>query len=119
MHRAGQKIRQWREAQSPPLSAEEFGARFGEPAGWPSRTVYGWEAKGKIARAAVQKRLADLGICGPADWLEPAAPSGRWRYRGSCSCLTKSKLDRIKKSREPTIPHPITFPDVLLDLLAF
>ena len=72
MHRAGQKIRQWREAQSPPLSAEEFGARFGEPAGWPSRTVYGWEAKGKIARAAVQKRLADLGICGPADWLEPA-----------------------------------------------
>ena len=76
MHLAGFKIRQWREAQHPPLSAEDFGARFGEPQPWPSRTVYGWEAKGKIARATVQKRLAELGICQPADWLEPApAPS--------------------------------------------
>jgi NAD+ synthase (glutamine-hydrolysing) len=76
MHLAGFKIRQWREAQRPPLSAEDFGARFGEPQPWPSRTVYGWEAKGKIARATVQKRLAELGICQPADWLEPApAPS--------------------------------------------
>lgn len=72
MHLAGLKIRRWREAQNPPLSAEEFGARYGEPRGWPSRTVYGWEAKGKIARASVQKRLAALGICEPADWLEPA-----------------------------------------------
>ncbi len=68
MHLAGHKIRQWREAHEPPLSAEEFGARYGDP--WPSRTVYGWEAKGKIARAPVQKRLAELGICAPEDWLE-------------------------------------------------
>ena len=72
MHKAGQKIRRWREAQQPSLSAEEFGARYGDPKPWPSRTVYGWEAKGKVARAAVQKRLAELGICEPADWLEPA-----------------------------------------------
>ncbi len=72
MHLAGQKLRAWREAQDPPLSAEEFGARFGIPKPWPSRTVYGWEAKGKIPRAPVQKRLAELGICDPADWLEPA-----------------------------------------------
>ena len=72
MHLAGSKIRHWREAHDPPLSAEEFGARYGEPKPWPSRTVYGWEAKGKIARASVQKRLAELGICAPADWLEPA-----------------------------------------------
>ncbi len=75
MHLAGFKIRQWREAQDPPLSAEEFGARYGAPAAWPSRTVYGWEAKGKIARASVQKRLAELGVCQPADWIEPAPPS--------------------------------------------
>ena len=72
MHRAGEKIRAWREAQEPPLSAEAFGARYGDPEPWPSRTVYGWEAKGKIARAAVQKRLAQLGVCSAADWLEPA-----------------------------------------------
>ena len=75
MHLAGQKIRQWREAQTPPLNAAEFGQRFGDPKPWPSRTVYGWETKGKIARAAVQMRLAELGICDPADWLTPAITS--------------------------------------------
>ncbi len=70
MHLAGHKIRLWREAHDPPLSAEEFGARYGDP--WPSRTVYGWEAKGKVARPKVQKTLAELGICEPADWLEDA-----------------------------------------------
>ncbi len=70
MHKAGQKIRAWREAHVPPLSAGEFGERYGPP--WPSRTVYGWEAKGKIPRAAAQRRLAELGICRPEDWLLPA-----------------------------------------------
>src|SRR6186997_2182065 len=72
MHKAGQKIRAWREAQSPPLSAGEFGQRYGAPEPWPSRTVYGWEAKGKIPRAAAQRRLAELGVCRPEDWLLPA-----------------------------------------------
>ena len=72
MHKAGQKIRAWREAHVPPLSAGEFGERYGAPAPWPSRTVYGWEAKGKIPRAAAQRRLAELGICRPEDWLLPA-----------------------------------------------
>jgi NAD+ synthase (glutamine-hydrolysing) len=72
MHLAGHKIRLWREAHDPPLSAEEFGARYGDP--WPSRTVYGWEAKGKVARPKVQKTLAELGICQPGDWLEDAPP---------------------------------------------
>ena len=72
MHMAGFKIRTWREAHDPPLNAEEFGALYGAPKPWPSRTVYGWETKGKIARAAVQKRLAELGICTLEDWLEPA-----------------------------------------------
>ena len=74
MHLAGLKIRQWRESRNPPLSAEEFGEKFGDP--WPSRTVYGWEAKGKIARAPVQKRLAEMGICSLEDWLEPAPQEG-------------------------------------------
>jgi NAD+ synthase (glutamine-hydrolysing) len=73
MHKAGQKIRAWREAHLPPLSAGEFGERYGAPGAWPSRTVYGWEAKGKIARAEAQRRLAELGICQPEDWLLPAA----------------------------------------------
>jgi NAD+ synthase (glutamine-hydrolysing) len=72
MHKAGQKIRAWREAHDPPLSAGEFGERYGVPRPWPSRTVYGWEAKGKIPRAAAQRRLAELGICRPEDWLLPA-----------------------------------------------
>ena len=72
MHRAGQKIREWREAHSPPLSAGEFGETYGAPEKWPSRTVYGWETKGKIPRPSVQKRLAELGICQPSDWIEPA-----------------------------------------------
>jgi NAD+ synthase (glutamine-hydrolysing) len=74
MHLAGMKIRQWRESRNPPLSAEEFGEKFGDP--WPSRTVYGWEAKGKIARSPVQKRLAEMGICSLEDWLEPAPDDG-------------------------------------------
>src|SRR5690606_22607362 len=74
MHRAGKKIRAWRETHDPPLSAGEFGERYGAPSAWPSRTVYGWEAKGKIPRAAAQRRLAELGICQPEDWLLP--PSG-------------------------------------------
>jgi NAD+ synthase (glutamine-hydrolysing) len=34
--------------------------------------VYGWETGGKIPRAGIQRRLADLGICEAGDWLEPA-----------------------------------------------
>lgn len=73
MHKAGELIREWRLAHDPPLSAEEFGARYGEPASWRGQTVYNWEARGKIARPAAQRRLAELGICTPSDWLEPVA----------------------------------------------
>jgi len=75
MHKAGQKIRAWREAHQPSLSAGEFGERYGAPSPWPSRTVYGWEAKGKIPRAAAQRRLAELGVCRPEDWLLPIGPT--------------------------------------------
>ena len=75
MHLAGQKLRIWREVHNPPLSAAEFGEQYGAPKPWPSRTIYGWEAKGKVPRAPVQKRLAELGICDPADWIEPPAHS--------------------------------------------
>ena len=100
MHLAGHRIRLWREAHDPPLSAEEFGARYCDPAGdpWPSRTVYGWEAKGKVARPMVQKRHAALGICQPADWLEPA-PSD------PSSPTPPSKAPRMRKSTAATA-HP-------------
>ncbi len=71
MHKAGEKIRAWRERQRPPLTAAEFGQKYGEPEPWPSRTVYGWETRGKIPRPNIQKRLTELGICDPGDWLEP------------------------------------------------
>lgn len=89
MHLAGYKIRAWREAHKPPLSAEEFGIRFGDP--WPSRTVYGWESKGKVARPPVQRRLADLGICAPEDWLEPAPEQDT---EGSSIVSQNDQLDR-------------------------
>jgi NAD+ synthase (glutamine-hydrolysing) len=73
MHKAGKLIREWRLAHDPPLSAEEFGARYGEPASWRGQTIYNWEARGKIARPAAQRRLAQLGICRPSDWIERAA----------------------------------------------
>ena len=69
MHRAGQKLKAWRKAQVPPLSAEEFAARYG----FKTQTVFGWEAKGRIARASAQRTLAELGICHPGDWIEPAS----------------------------------------------
>jgi len=72
MHKAGRLIREWRLAHDPPLSAEEFGERYGRPGPWRGQTVYNWEARGKIARPAAQRRLAELGICRPSDWLEPA-----------------------------------------------
>jgi NAD+ synthase (glutamine-hydrolysing) len=72
MHKAGRLIRAWRLAHRPPLSAKEFGERYGAPRPWRGQTVYNWESRGKIARPAVQRRLAELGICTPSDWLEPA-----------------------------------------------
>ena len=71
MHKAGEKIRAWRESQRPPLTAAEFGEKYGKPDAWPSRTVYGWETRGKIPRPGIQRRLAELGICEPGDWLTP------------------------------------------------
>jgi len=71
MHKAGEKIRAWRESQQPPLTAAEFGRIHGKPDAWPSRTIYGWETQGKIPRPGIQRRLSELGICEPADWLEP------------------------------------------------
>jgi NAD+ synthase (glutamine-hydrolysing) len=82
MHLAGEKIRAWRESRDPPLSAGEFGELYGVPEPWPSRTVYGWEAQGKIPRASAQRRLAELGICQPEDWLRPAAHQGERSVSG-------------------------------------
>ena len=66
MHKAGQKLKAWRLAQKPPLSAEEFASRHG----FKTQTVFGWESKGRIARAQAQRTLCELGICEPADWIE-------------------------------------------------
>ena len=72
MHKAGAKIRHFRETHDPPLSADEFGEQFGKPDLWPRHTIYGWETHGKRARPEAMRRLAQLGICELQDWLEPA-----------------------------------------------
>ena len=69
MHIAGQKLKAWRLSQEPPLSAEEFASRHG----FKTQTVFGWESKGRIARADAQRKLSELGICQPADWITPAS----------------------------------------------
>ena len=56
MHRAGQLLRAWRSRQTPALSVEQFAARYG----FKAQTVFGWEAKGRIARAGAQRKLAEL-----------------------------------------------------------
>ena len=68
MHLAAQKLKAWRQAQRPALSA----ADFAEQHGFKTQTVFGWESKGRIARADAQRKLAKLGICEPADWIAPA-----------------------------------------------
>lgn len=76
MHRAGQKLKHWRNAQRPPLSAADFAARHA----FKTQTVFGWESKGRIARPDAQRKLAELGICEPEDWIAPpAAPSPHQR----------------------------------------
>ncbi|WP_234030089.1 NAD(+) synthase [Erythrobacter mangrovi] len=81
--KAGAKIRNWRKHHEPPLSAEDFGRIYGRPQVWKAQAVYNWEAKGKVARPAVQRRMAALGICEPADWLEPAEDDKRLDIEGS------------------------------------
>ena len=68
MHRAGLKLKAWRQSRIPPLSAEDFASAHG----FKTQTVFGWESKGRIARPAAQRQLAALGICEPADWITPA-----------------------------------------------
>lgn len=70
MHKAGQLLRAWRQRQTPPISVEQFAERHG----FKPQTVFGWESKGRIARADAQRRLAELGIAQPADWISPAVP---------------------------------------------
>lgn len=69
-HRAGEKIRAFRNENG--LSAEELGKRIAPPQRIPAQTVYNWETRGKVARPHLQRRLNELGICEPADWLAPA-----------------------------------------------
>ncbi|MEO9658210.1 hypothetical protein [Qipengyuania citrea] len=54
------------------MSAEELGKRLDPPRTIPAQSIYNWETRGKVARAPLQRRLNLLGICAPADWLEPA-----------------------------------------------
>ncbi|MXP29199.1 NAD(+) synthase [Porphyrobacter algicida] len=68
MHKAGNLLKAWRTRQSPPLSVEQFAAQNG----FKTQTVFGWESKGRIARPQAQRKLAELGICQPADWIAAA-----------------------------------------------
>ncbi len=118
MHRAGEKLRAWRESRNPPLSAEDFGALYGVPDPWPSRTIYGWEAQGKIPRPAAQRRLADLGICQPEDWLVAAGSSTSFSEKGAQPMSERTHpfyamhahgMVRIATSTPPVRPADVSF----------
>lgn len=66
-HRAGEKIRAFRADHG--LSAEELGKRINPPCTIPAQTIYNWEKRGKVARPWLQRKLNELGICAPGDWL--------------------------------------------------
>lgn len=69
-HRAGQKIRAWRLAQEPRLTAEEFGLRYGVS----MPQVYRFEAGERMAGVALALRLERDGVCAVTDWATPALP---------------------------------------------
>jgi DNA-binding transcriptional regulator YiaG len=74
-HRAGAKIRAWRARHA--MSAEDFGRLIarqmdGRTAPFTRQTVHKWEVLGKVARAPVQRAMAELGVCGGGDWIELA-----------------------------------------------
>ena len=74
---------------------------------WPSRTVYGWEAKGKVARPKVQKRLAELGICQPSDWIDNAPPDAAEKSPAKRPNPSNSSHSTKKASRmSDTTIHP-------------
>ncbi|QQN75028.1 helix-turn-helix transcriptional regulator [Croceicoccus sp. YJ47] len=64
-HKAGSKLRQWREAQRPPMTREQLGERLG----CKGLQIYRWEEGGQVASAANIHHLQTLGICTLEDWF--------------------------------------------------
>ncbi len=67
-HRAGQKIRAFRNALTPPLSAEDFADLYG----FSRAPMYRWEVEGIVPVFTTIMKFKELGICEPEDWLAPA-----------------------------------------------
>lgn len=65
MHEAGNKIRSWRRAQTPRLTARDFAERFGISATLVYRIENGARPHGDVMAAIVK-----AGICLPDDWFE-------------------------------------------------
>lgn len=68
MHDAAHKIRSWRRAQSPRLTAADFAERFGISATLVYRIENGARPHGDVMAAIVK-----AGICEPGDWFEAGA----------------------------------------------
>ena len=68
MHRAGEKIKAYRKRQAPPQTQQELADALGISKPWLVRI----ELYGKIPRADVAQKLADLGACDVADFNRPA-----------------------------------------------
>lgn len=66
MHQAAHKIRSWRKAQNPRLTAAAFADRFGISATLVYRIENGARPHGDVMAAIVK-----AGICQPDDWFEP------------------------------------------------
>lgn len=108
MHRAGQKLKAWRLGRRPPLSAADFAARFN----FKTQTVFGWESKGRIARPAAQRQLAELGICDAGDWIEPTDASANSEAQSeplrnrSPATFCSSKGAPTMPAENSAKPHP-------------
>jgi hypothetical protein len=71
---AGRKIREFREAQNPRITRDQFArAHCGLTAASRMSTVQGWEEEGKRPTdARIVNALARAGICTHAEWYMPA-----------------------------------------------
>lgn len=74
-HKAGTKLREWREGHRPRLTREEAALRLGE--GFSAQQIRRWEEEGRLPRLEAAHRLHQLAICEFGDWFMPAEPVAR------------------------------------------
>lgn len=70
--RAGQKLRQWRNAHNPPLSGEDAARQLGIS----SPSLYRIETGARIASDPIKQRMVEAGVCDFGDFFAPKETNG-------------------------------------------